>query len=186
MNTIRGNAREQIREARQLIARARAPESTAIASLRCMQRAVKLMKPHFTANNPELGDAYVQLARARYAIWQMLQFLTSGARRFLLSQAIREMKAGVKVFEQGMNTDKLARLQLELASWLEQNGEHLKSALQFQTALYTIAEIRNSNLSQADVAGAANGFKHNALLAAAVEPDLPPLKFNAWRRTFCP
>ena len=154
---------------------------------RLLERAVKLMKPFFASNNPQLGDAYAELALAHYAVWELFgSMLTFGARRRLLSQAIAAMKAAVKVFERGMGTDKLVDLQLELAFWLEQNGEHLKSALQFQTARLTMAGIRESSLSQADVAHAVRGFKRNALLAAAVEHDLPPLKFNAWRRIFQP
>ncbi|MCC7527734.1 MAG: hypothetical protein IT342_04385 [Candidatus Melainabacteria bacterium] len=185
MSTKTSNAKDRVSEARRLLLLARA--SNAIVCSHLPARAVKLMKPFFSNNNPELGEAYVQLARARYAVWHACgAILTLGARRRLLARAIVAMKAGVKVFERGMSTDKLAHLQLQLAFLYEQQGAYPQSARRYQSALITMAAVRGCKLSAADLACAAHGFKRNALLAAAVEHELPPLKFNAWRRVFHP
>lgn len=180
-----GNAKERVVEARRLLLLARTADT--LMSVRLTECAVKLMKPFFSKNNPQLGDAYVQLAQARYAVWQMCGgCLTFGAQRRLLSRGIAAMTDSVNVFERGMSTDKLARLQLELAYWLEQHGSHLQSARRYQSALITMAGIRGSRLSAAAATHAAHGFKRNMLLAAAVEHELPELKFNSWQRVFHP
>jgi hypothetical protein len=85
---------------------------------RLAKRALRLMKPHYSNNNPDLAAMHATAARYAFAMHEdMSEHSIFGGRQWL-GKAIAAKKEAINILNRGMVTQQLLAHRLELSAWL--------------------------------------------------------------------